>query len=55
MTSVVVSPISVAMFPEGGGHFWVFLQWVRGFQRAGCDVWWLECLDRHYGREPDQR
>lgn len=55
MTSVVVSPTSVAMFPEGGGHFWVFLQWIRGFQRAGCDVWWLECLDRLYGREPDQR
>jgi hypothetical protein len=55
MTTVVVSPVSVATFPEGGGHFWVFLQWIRGLQRCGCDVWWLECLEPQYGRPPDQR
>jgi hypothetical protein len=55
MTTVVVSPVSVATFPEGGGHFWVFLQWIRGLQRCGCDVWWLECLEPKYGREPDER
>jgi hypothetical protein len=43
------------MFPEGGGHFWVFLQWIRGFQRNGCDVWWLECLDQLYKRQPNSR
>ena len=53
MTQVIVSPTTVAMFPEGGGHFWVFLQWVRGLQRNGCDVWWLECLDQLYGRQPN--
>jgi hypothetical protein len=55
MTSVVVSPVSVATFPEGGGHFWVFLQWVRGLQRSGCDVWWLECLEPQYGRPVERR
>lgn len=54
MTRVVVAPMSVAMFPEGGGHFWVFLQWIRGLQRNGCDVWWLECLEPRYERQPDQ-
>ena len=52
MTTIVVAPVSVAMFPEGGGHFWVFLQWIRGFQRNGCDVYWLECLETKYEREP---
>jgi hypothetical protein len=55
MTRVVVSPASVATFPEGGGHFWVFLQWIRGLERCGCDVWWLECLAPQYGRQPDQQ
>ena len=54
MTRVVVAPMSVAMFPEGGGHFWVFLQWIRGLQRNGCDVWWLECLEPRYERQPDE-
>lgn len=52
MTSVVVAPISVAMFPEGGGHFWVFLQWIRGLERNGCEVHWLECLEPKYERQP---
>ena len=41
------------MFPEGGGHFWVFLQWVRGLERNGCDVYWLECLEPRYERQPN--
>ena len=53
MTTIVVAPTSVAMFPEGGGHFWVFLQWIRGLQRNGCDVYWLECLEPKYERQPD--
>ena len=55
MTTVVVSPVSVAAFPEGGGHFWVFLQWIRGLERCGCDVWWLECLEPKYGRPVEPR
>jgi hypothetical protein len=52
-TRVVVAPISVAMFPEGGGHFWAFLQWIRGLERNGCDVHWLECLEPRYQRQPN--
>lgn len=42
MTRVVVAPNNVADFPEGGGHFWVYLQYVTGLRRLGCDVIWLE-------------
>ena len=53
MSRVVVAPVSVAMFPEGGGHFWVFLQWIQGLRNNGCDVYWLECLEPKYERQPD--
>jgi hypothetical protein len=39
---VVVSPHNVVNYPPGGGHFWVYLQYVDGLRRIGCDVWWLE-------------
>src|SRR5258707_15691873 len=29
-------------YPEGGGHFWVYLNWALGLRAAGCDVLWLE-------------
>ena len=32
----------MANFPEGGGHFWVYLQYVLGLRQLGCDVYWLE-------------
>src|SRR2546423_13208560 len=42
MPTVVISPFNVAAFPEGGGHFSVYLQYVLGLQQLGCDVYWLE-------------
>ena len=42
MTTVVVSPANVASYPEGGGHAWVYLQYVHALRQLGCDVWWLE-------------
>src|SRR5262245_57047061 len=39
---VIVSAHDVVNYPEGGGHFWVYLQYVQGLRNAGCDVWWLE-------------
>lgn len=42
MTRVVLSPTNVANFPEGGGHFWVYMQYVTALLRLGCDVVWLE-------------
>jgi hypothetical protein len=45
MARVVVAPTRVAAFPEGGGHFWVYMQYVQGLRRAGCEVHWLETLE----------
>ena len=42
MITAVISVYKVANFPEGGGHFWVYMQYVQGLLRLGCDVYWLE-------------
>jgi hypothetical protein len=42
VATVVLSPCNVANFPEGGGHFWVYMQYAQGLRRLGCDVYWLE-------------
>jgi hypothetical protein len=42
MNTVVLSVYRVASFPEGGGHFWVYMQYVQALLRLGCDVYWLE-------------
>jgi hypothetical protein len=42
MPTVVLSAFNVAGFPDGGGHFWVYLQYVLGLRQLGCDVYWLE-------------
>src|SRR5204862_2805655 len=44
MPRVVISPYNVAAFPEGAGHFWVYLQYVLGLRQLGCDVYWLEAF-----------
>lgn len=42
--TVVVAAYDVASFPEGGGHFWVYLQYLLGLRQLGCDVYWLEAF-----------
>ena len=42
MPTVVIAAHNVATFPDGGGHFWVYLQYVLGLRQLGCDVYWLE-------------
>jgi hypothetical protein len=39
---VVLCAYDVANFPDGGGHFWVYMQYALGLRRRGCDVYWLE-------------
>jgi hypothetical protein len=50
---VVLAPTDVAMFPDGGGHLWVYLQWFRGLVDLGCDVWWMEHVAPSHDRAPD--
>ena len=42
MITVVISVYKVANFPDGGGHFWVYMQYAQGLRRLGCEVYWLE-------------
>lgn len=42
MATVVISPVNVATFPAGGGHFWAYAQYARGLLLLGCEVVWLE-------------
>ena len=44
MTTVVVSSFRTLSFLQGGGHFWVYMQYVEGLRRLGCDVYWFECV-----------
>src|SRR2546430_17592843 len=55
MATVVVSPFDVANFPEGGGHFWVYMQYAQGLRRLGCDVYWLEQFRRGRDKSHDAR
>lgn len=54
MPTVIVSSDTVASYPDGGGHFWVFLQYIHGLQRAGCDVYWMEEFRPGYGPAEDR-
>jgi hypothetical protein len=38
----VLSAFNVANFPQGGGHFWVYMQYALGLRQCGCEVYWLE-------------
>ena len=55
MATVVVSCYNVASFPEGGGHFWVYMQYVHALRAAGCEVYWLERFRRGKDRARDAR
>jgi hypothetical protein len=46
MATVVMSPSNVANFSDGGGHFWVYMQYVQGLRALGCEVYWLERFRR---------
>ncbi|HLK12494.1 MAG TPA: hypothetical protein VKW76_14050 [Candidatus Binatia bacterium] len=41
---VFVGSAFVAQYPEGGGNFWVPLQYLLGLLDLGVDAWWLELL-----------
>jgi hypothetical protein len=44
MTTVVVSG-AIANKPRNGGEAWVRLSWIRGLQRLGCRVYFVEQID----------
>jgi hypothetical protein len=38
MRRVVVSTVRLLEFPQGGGHFWVYMQYAHALRRLGCEV-----------------
>jgi hypothetical protein len=53
--TVVLSAFDVLQYPEGGGHFSAFLQYVHGLRAQGCEVWWLERLAASGDPDADAR
>jgi hypothetical protein len=51
---IVLANGSLAQYPQGGGHWTVFLQYLFGLDALGHDVFWLELLDAT-GKARDQR
>ncbi len=41
---VFIGSSFVAKYPEGGGNFWVPLQYLLGLRALGHDAWWVEIL-----------
>ena len=54
MPTIVLSPFNVVNFPEGGGHWWVYMQYAEGLRQLGCDVYWLENFRRSGNPELDE-
>src|SRR6266704_2355425 len=54
MPTIVLSPFSVINFSEGGGHFWVYMQYAQGLLGSGCDVYWLEAFRSRGSRGLDE-
>ena len=49
MTVVAIAPTGTASFPDGGGHWWVYLQYALGLRELGCHVLWFERVRRPHG------
>ena len=43
--TVCLAPANTIAYPNGGGHFWVYLHWALGLKTLGCRVLWLEMVD----------
>jgi hypothetical protein len=54
-SSIFVGSAFVAQYLEGGGNFWVPLQYLLGLRELGYDAWWLEYLWTRGDAERDRR
>jgi hypothetical protein len=52
---IVLAGGFLAKYPEGGGHWTGFLQYLLGLHGLGHDAWWLELLDTSGDPQLDQR
>jgi hypothetical protein len=43
--TVCLAPANTIGYPQGGGHFWVYLNWALSLRALGYRVLWLEAVD----------
>ena len=55
MSTVVICAAGVANFPDGGGHFWVYMQYAHALRQLGCNVYWIERFHATRDLETDRR
>jgi len=53
--TIVLTGNTMASYPQGGGHWSVFLQYLLGLQLLGHDFLWLELLKSRGSRSRDER
>ena len=53
MTAVVLATVRMLEFLDGGGHFWVYMQYAEGLRRQGYDVYVLDTFTGQRAAEPD--
>jgi len=54
MPTIVISPLNVINFQNGGGHFWVYMQYAQGLLQSGCEVYWMEGFRSNGDDEADR-
>ena len=52
---IVLANGSLAKYPQGGGHWTVFLQYLHGLDALGHDLFWLELLKSTGNKERDRK
>ena len=53
--TVCIAPADTIGYPQGGGHFWVYLQWALALRSLGFRVIWLEGIDSTQEGSPARR
>jgi hypothetical protein len=54
MRTVVLATVRMLEFLDGGGHFWVYLQYAEGLRRQGCEVYFLDAFTGQRSSAPDR-
>jgi hypothetical protein len=54
MRTVLLATVRMLEFLEGGGHFWVYMQYAEGLRRQGCDVYFLDSFTGQRAAQPDR-
>jgi hypothetical protein len=52
--TVCLAPARTIGYPQGGGHFWVYLNWALALRALGCRVIWLEGFEPAGDEAPEQ-